>query len=332
MEKFTQLTSDERDKIGLWKIQGISQREIARRLKRAVSTITDEISRNSTINGYEPNRAQKIAQERKQHAIKQNTIPLKSQRIYAYVVEHLRMGWSPEQISGRLKIDHQKDNNMRISYETIYKFIYSTNGKKLNFWEYLPRKQKRRKKQHGRKSHRSRIPHRVSIHRRPKRIDKRLEFGHWEGDSIESKGRKKGIHTEVERVSRFLEARKVESIDSENCISVQLKIFQEHPTKARKSTTLDNGRENHNHKKLKLLGMKAFFADPYSSWQRGTNEYHNGLIRRYLPKGTDFDSVSDEELQDIILEINSRPRKILEFKTPTEVYNSFVKVKCSDST
>ena len=327
MNGFKQLALGERDQIALMLAKGFSQREIAKSLGRSNSTISDEIKRNGRIDGYEAALAGQICKQRKALALKRIKIPLKNQKTYAYVLQHIRMGWSPEQISGRIKRDFPSNLNMRISHETIYKFIYSVEGKKLKLWEYVPRKQKRRKHKNGRKVHRSRIADRVSIHDRPEIIENREEFGHWEGDSVIGKGRSHGLHTEVERTSRLLEAVKVDSISSADCINAQLVIFKKHPQKARKTTTLDNGRENHKHGGLKELKMQAYFADPYSSWQRGTNEYHNGLLRRYFPKGTDFTKVPDEELNDVVLEINSRPRRCLDFKTPIEVYNDFV--KCS---
>ena len=152
-------------------------------------------------------------------------------------------------------------------------------------------------------------------------IDQRMEFGHFEGDTVEGKGHKDGVHTEVERVSRKFFARLVARIDSEEAIKAQKKIFAPLPAPARKSTTLDNGRETHLHFKLRDdLNMETFHADPYSSWQRGSNEYHNGLLRRYFPKGTDFKTISQQEIDECVEEINNRPRKCLGFYTPNEVF------------
>lgn len=209
---------------------------------------------------------------------------------------------------------------MRISPEAIYSFIYSKEYKHRKFWEYLPWKRNIRKKKHGRKVHRGRIPDRVSIHQRPVVVEAREEFGHWEGDTVEGKAHKNGIHTEVERKSRLLQAVKVDRIDSPCALKAQKKIFSSLPAQARKTVTLDNGRENHLHIKLGKLGISTFFCDPYSSWQRGTNEYTNGLIRRYLPKKTDFTTLTQEELDEIVEEINNRPRKCLGFYTPKEVF------------
>lgn len=156
----------------------------------------------------------------------------------------------------------------------------------------------------------------MSIHDRPEVINQREELGHWEGDTVEGTGHKQGIHTEVERVSRFLMAVKVTAMTSEQTSTVQQELFETIPCSLRKSTTLDNGRENHLHMRLHLLGMQTYFADPYASWQRGTNENTNGLLRRYLPKKTSFTNLTQEELDDIVTEINNRPRKVLQYKTP----------------
>lgn len=306
--------------IALWKGQGLSNRRIAKELGRSVSTIGREIKINSFEGRYYVAiHAQARSERRKSLAGKRYT--LRNKEVFRWVVSRLMRGWSPEQISGRMKLVFANNSEMRISPEAIYQFIYSKEYKHRAFWEYLPWKRKKRIKKHGRKSHRGRVPDRISIHLRPAVIETRAEFGHWEGDTVEGKAHRNGIHTEVERKSRFLAAQKVARIDSLCTIQAQEKIFTPLPDKARKTTTLDNGKETHLHFKLRVeLGMQTFHADPYSSWQRGTNEYHNGLIRRYLPKKTDFDSLNQEDLDDIVEEINDRPRKCLGFYTPKEVF------------
>lgn len=312
-----QLTAEERDQIALWKSRDIPLREIARRLGREVSTISREISRNGhTEAGYVAIHAQRQAAERKSTAGQRH--PLKDPETYAYVHDKLRAGWSPEQIAGRLR---KNRGEPVIAHETIYAFIYEAGNREKKLWEYLPRGREKRRKQTGRSVHRCRIPLRASIHARPEAINTRTEFGHWEGDTVVGKGRKDGLHTEVERMSRFLMAAKVPRIAAAETIRTQRRLFAAVPNEGRKSTTLDNGREHVKHMTLHLLGMSTYFADPYSSWQRGTNEFHNGLLRRYFPKGTDLLVVPDDELQDIVAEINARPRKCLCWKTPTEVYS-----------
>ena len=261
--------------------------------------------------------AQNISVKRKSLAGKR--YPLKNKEVFAWVIKRLIRGWSPEQISGRIKLVFPNDPEMRITPETIYSFIYSDEFKHRKFWEYLPWKRKKRRHKHGRMVHKGSIPDRVSIHDRPEIVGQNIEFGHFEGDSVEGLGHRDGVHTEVERVSRRYFVRLVESISSEEAAKAQKEIFKPLPAFARKSTTLDNGRENHLHIKLKELGMQTYFADPYSSWQRGSNEYHNGLFRRYFPKGTDFKSISQEEVDEVVEEINDRPRKCLGFYTPNEV-------------
>lgn len=314
------ITSQERDKIAQWISQKVGVREIARRLKRSPSSISEELKRNTHKEaGYVAIHAQQLTDERVKEARKRPA--LKGAQIFTYVCAKLRCGWSPEMIAGRLE---KEQGGRVISHEAIYQYIYAPKNNHLHLFEYLPWKRTKRKKKQGRGVHRSRIPQRVSIHERPGQINTRTEFGHWEGDTVEGKGHRNGIHTEAERVSRLLAAQKVSRIASEETIVAQKSIFEDLPSEARRSTTLDNGRENHLHYLLNDLGMKTYFADPYSSWQRGTNEYHNGILRRYLPKGTDFDTIDDEELKDIVEEINNKPRKCLGWSTPKEIFTNLM--------
>jgi transposase, IS30 family len=314
MVKREKLREEERDMIALLKSQGCSVREIGRRLSREHSSILREIKRNRFGENYVAIHAQNVSNERKSAAGKRT--PLKDKQTYSYVVEKLGQGWSPEQIAGRIALESGKHI---LCHETIYRFVYSKGAKEQNLWEYLPRKQRHRKKQHGRSSQKVHIPQRVSIHLRPTVIDQRQEVGHWEGDTVEGLGRKGGIHTEVERVSRFLLAAKIPAITSAETVKAQLILFETIPKEAKLSTTLDNGKENHLHTVLNSIGIRTYFADPYSSWQRGTNENTNGLLRRYLPKKTSFQTLTQEELDDIVWEINNRPRKVLDYKTATEI-------------
>lgn len=292
--------------------------------------------------------------ERRQNAFLAKQ-PLKNKKIYKYVIAHLRDSWSPEQISGRLReVDHKGEEDWQVCMETIYAFIYKKktdatkqgieqqntldkrkSGKEKQvitvtdhtkpLWEYLRRKQIRRRKRSGRKVQRVRIPDRVSIHERPKIIARRKQFGHWEGDSIVGNKHASGLHTEYERVSSLIRFEKVDRITAAATVIASRKIFAPLPVKARRSTTLDNGSENTNHMQLKIeLLMETYFADPYASWQRGGNENCNLWIRYYFPKRTDFSTITDEELQDVEWELNNRPRKRLKFRTPQEVFTSYL--------
>ena len=315
MKKHTKITALERDLIAIWRSQSLSVREIASRLKRNPSTISRELRRNRWGKNYVAIHAQAVTDGRKLKARKR--YPLKNSSVYKYALRKLRAGWSPEQISGRLKLKKPNNPFWHICHETIYSFIYHESNKDKKLWEYLPRKQKKRRKQTGRSTHRSRIPDRVSIHKRPKEVETREIFGHWEGDSVESKAHKGGIHTELERKTRYFLARLVKQLTASEAIKAQSNMFRNLPKSAKKSTTVDNGKEFTSHKQFDL---PVYFADPYSSWQRGSNEYHNGLLRRYLPKGTDLSTISQQELDSIVEEINNRPRKCLGYKTPKEAF------------
>lgn len=272
---------------------------------------------------YEPLNAQHQAEIRKECAWKAKQT-LKSKRIYSYVTGRLKLGWSPEVICGRLKyVDYPDDPVLRICHETIYQWIYKKENIKLEhpWYEYLRRKQKKRRRKGGRKTHRVRITDRVSIHDRPKVIDKRKQFGHWEGDSIVGKGHISGLHTEYERVSSLIRFERLNRITGDEVKKAVIKIFGILPAHARRSITLDNGLE---HVKHTEFGIQTYFADPYSAYQRGGNENSNLWIRYYFPKGTDFRTITEEELRDVEYDLNSRPRKRLGYLTPLEVFNLYI--------
>ena len=274
---------------------------------------------------YEPLHAHNWALERQEHVYKSKH-PLKNKDVFSYVMEKLLDSWSPEQIAGRLDVDHPDDPYWHICSETIYTYIFAPQNKGKNLWEYLRRKQKRRRKKAGRKAHRVRIPDRVSIHDRPLVVAERVEIGHWEGDSIVGKGHANGLHTAYERVSSLTRFERMERLTAEESVKAQLKIYTPLPNEMRKTVTLDNGSEHTNHAVIKeQLNIQAYFADPYASWQRGGNENANLWIRYYFPKGTDFSMISDEELHDVELELNNRPRKRLGYKTPLEVFNNYLR-------
>lgn len=349
------LTFPERKLLGLWKKENVANKECARRLGRDLKTIRRELKRNSVrvTTGkdweiiYEPLHAQAVADNRKQKAWEAKQ-PLKNHDIYKYVLDRLLQSWSPEQIAGRLVlVEHPNDPHWHICHETIYQFVYKEKTdktkqgqreemdgrkKKTNMlacvtdynrplWEYLRRKQKRRRKKGGRKVQRVRIPDRVSIHDRPEVVATRKQFGHWEGDSIVGKGHISGLHTEYERVSSLTRFERLVRITSEEAVQAAKKIFGVLPAHAKRSTTLDNGSEHVRHTEF---GVQAYFADSYSSWQRGGNENCNLWIRYYFPKQTDFATIGDEELKDVEWELNNRPRKRLNFKTPQEVFTEYL--------
>lgn len=315
------LTKEERDQIACWHAAGVSNTEIGRRLGRDVSSIGRELKRNMVRGTYTAISAQHVSDTRNTRSRKRAA--LKDPHVYGYVVDKLRRGWSPEQISGRLRREQKKTV---VCHETIYRYIYATqDGRQQELWDYLPRHQRKRRKKYGRKTHRSLIPERVSIHERPEEVDTRKVFGHWEIDAVEGKGHKEAIATFLERVSRYYQAVKIPNLDAEAAIQAHLCVLGMFPEFARKTATFDNGKENTNHTKLwQYFGILTYFCDPYCSWQKGSNENHNGLLRRYIPKKTDFSLFTQTELDAMVAEINSRPRKCLNYATPSEVFMRYL--------
>ncbi|MBI3495077.1 IS30 family transposase [Candidatus Berkelbacteria bacterium] len=325
MATHTKLTGRDRELIAAWITEGLSNKAMARRLGRDPTTIGRERSRNQAGYGwYEPLHAERRAKERA-HRTYTAKHPLKDEKRYAYVLEKLRCGWSPEQIAGRLKRKHPYDPTWWICHETIYQFYYHPDWYHLGWWQYLRRGQTKRRKRKGRKVHRIRIPDRVSIHERPTVINQRTEFGHWEGDSVEGKGHRSGIHVTYERVTSLICIEPLTAITAAATLAAQLRVYQGLPKAARRSVTLDNGREQVRHTGLRVLGMATYFTDPYRAWQKGGVENANLWIRYYFPKGTDFATIAPMDLRAVEEELNGRPRKRLQFQTPQEVFTEYLR-------
>jgi IS30 family transposase len=332
MKKQTKLTALERDEIAISLATCVSLRAIARNLNRSVSTISDEVKRNSVEGTYQPHQAQLISEERNRSSRKLN--PLKSPFVYSYVVAKLRSGWSPEQIAGRLK--KNRKGKTVLCHETIYRYIYSETGKEKDLTQYLVRSHGRRRKWHSRNLYQRGIANRTSIRLRPEEINNNNTFGHWETDIVEGSKHTGGIQTMLERKTRYFKAQLIPKIDSEYGIWAQKKLLSKYPKEITKSVTMDNGKENFNHQELKNLGIKTYFCDPYCSWQKGSNENHNGILRRYIPKKTDFTTFTQTDLNIILQEINQRPRKCLGYETSFEAFKRELQLtsrkdKCSDS-
>jgi len=295
MRKINKIREWERDSIAVLLASGASKRLIARKLGRSMSSIIEEVKRNS-INGiYQAIKAQELSQKRNNKSRKIN--PLKNPKIFSYVCEKLREGWSPEQIAGRLKRDN--DNQTIICHETIYNYIYSREGKEKELHEYLVRKHRRRRPWYGRKLYCRGISNRVSIALRPEEINDRSVFGHWETDVVEGRAHLGGIQSMLERKTRFYDGRLLINVDSEYGEKAQREMLIKYPKEARQSLTLDNGKENFNHHKLiRDLGINTYFCDPHCPWQKGSNENHNGILRRYIPKKTDTSTITQTYFQN----------------------------------
>lgn len=229
------------------------------------------------------------------------------------VVAGLKEGWSPEQVAGRIK---QKKLGS-ISYETIYQFVYEQAGGE-DLRPLLKRRHKARQQKGVRKWQRLPNPNKPSIEDRPRVVEARTRLGDWEGDLVVSRASKEALVTLVERKSGYLCVEKIPRKTVKETSAVMSRRLQ-----GAKTLTLDNGSENHGWKEIEEnTGARVYFAHPYSSWERGTNENTNGLIRWYLPKKTNFALVSDEQVRAIEYALNNRPRKRLGYRTPAEVFNS----------
>jgi len=316
----THLSSFERGQIHILLKQGMNPMNIGEALGRTPSTIGREIQRNSTSRGYDPERAQRRYTERRKACrpnAKLDYVPL-----FDYVTSKIRdEEWTPETVAIRLPLDFPNDPKMRVSHETIYREIYTRHD--LHYLiECLPQSRpKRRKRGQGKTRRGPSIPNRVGIEHRPAHIKERIEVGHWEADTIFGKNQDSFLVTLVERSARILRAVEVFSKHADVVANAINELLIELPTSWVKTITFDNGTEFAQHEKVaSLLNVKTYFADAYSSWQRGTNENTNGLIRRYLPKGTCFKTLHPDRLQNIVQQLNTRPRKCLDARTPNEIF------------
>jgi IS30 family transposase len=319
MRRFKQLRPQERDRIYQLFQDRKTQAEIAKELGRNKGTISRELRRNwhQIFDEYLPDTAQRKADRRKALGRKRHYLD-RFPRLKAHVLARIKAGWTPDLIAGELR----RQKACFLAKESIYQFVYSLEGRKLNLRQYLPRAHRIRRRKNGRKHRKVVIPGRVDITRRPKLVAARSQFGHWEGDSVSYSGHSQRLATQVERKSRFLVVLRPKTNGARERASLINNKFSSFPVKARRSITFDNGLECAEHGRMTaVLGTKVYFAKPYASWQRGSNEHANGILRRYLPRATDLDMLTDKELQNIVNQINDRPRKILGYLTPNEVFN-----------
>jgi IS30 family transposase len=315
------ITYYEREKIEVWLRNKRKKTFIANQLNRDYSVIKREIKRNtSKVYGYTAEKAQYFANQRAKKTNTRKVDKPENKKLKEYITKKLKDGWSPDEITGRLEEYPPKElkdcKDRTISHESIYDWVY--NGDKQWLYKYLRRKNKERKHNYSRKTRGSYgvLKDRVSIHKRPKEIDKKEEVGHWETDSVIFKG-KSILSVQYERVTSLVRIHKCEdksAIRSEEALrdsidSVVPELWL--------STTRDNGSENALHHKTKV---QSYFCDPYCSWQKGGVENINGLIREYFPKGSNLDNVIDLEIQEIEDKLNNRPRKKLNYLTPNEAF------------
>jgi IS30 family transposase len=319
---YVQLTSEERYVIYHLKLYRLSLREIGRRLGRSHTTISRELKRNGPIISswvyWHQGAHEQALQRRKQprHYRRRVHVPL-----VHYVEQSLRAERSPDVIVACLKMEYPDDLKMRISIETVYRWIYRDASQGGQLFNCLCRCHKKRRRQHRYGTGRGLIPGRISIDKRPELVATRQRFGDWEGDTVEGAKGSGHITTHVERKSRYLIAAKLANKTAAVTSQVVTSAFRKIPAALRHTLTLDNGKEFARfHDIEKDTGLTVYFADPYSAWQRGTNENTNGLLRRYFPKGMDFRTVSEKSLAEAVKKLNHRPRKCLGYRTPHDVF------------
>jgi len=312
MRTYTQLTQEQRYQIYALLKMGHHRTEIAGVIGVHKSTVSRELKRNHGRRGYRPKQAHVLAVCRRKKAT-----PRILPETWVLIEDLLRQDWSPEQISGRLESKH----NIRVSHEWIYQHILADKRVGGNLYRHL-RCQKKRRKRYGSYDRLGILPNRVSIDERPEVVDSRERLGDWEVDTIIGKGRQPALVTLTERKSRLTLLRKVERKTAEAVAAAVVTSLM--PWKAKTHTlTSDNGKEFALHQIIaKLIKADYFFAHPYAAWERGANENTNGLLRQYFPKKRDLETVSDNEIEFVMCNLNNRPRKTLAYNTPFEVFLS----------
>ena len=313
------LTMSEREDISCGIAAGLSVRQIARDLHRPASTVSRELNRNGGSRSYRPSVADQAAWDR---AARPKTCKLALNPVLReHVVIGLGLQWSPEQIAGWLPVEFPDDPELRVSHETIYLSLFVQSKGLLNKELCKELRTGRVVRRAGRISvrgqGRGQIVDAINISERPAEADDRAVPGHWEGDMV-SGSANSHIGTLVERSSRFVQLVKLQNKTTDCVIAALTEKVQQLPEQLKQSLTWDRGLEMAKHKQFTVdTGVQVYFCDPKSPWQRGTNENTNGLLRQYLPHGMNLNEVTQEQLDEIAYRLNSRPRKTLEFMTPS---------------
>ncbi len=320
---YTHLSLRERRKLAQWRDAGIPMREIADRLHRDPTTLYREIKRNShrdeelpSLNGYHAVAAQSRYEDRR--AIHRKLI--RHPDVRAAVVDRLKVGWSPEQIAGRMRFEAHP---VTVSHETIYRFAYSKTGQSEQLYRHLPEHRRKRRPRLMRRQHGARFSEENAIAHRPCEVAERIQFGHWECDLMmfrKEHGRA-NVTSLVERVSRFTVTLQNRDRTSKPVMEALIDGLSPLPAEARRSITFDRGTEFSAWAHLKVgIGADTWFCDPQAPWQKGTVENTNRRLRRYLPRQADPSAFTNRYLRSICDRLNAQPRKCLGFKTPAEVF------------
>ena len=311
---YNHLTQLVRCQIQAYKSMGLSNKAIADNLNVHPSTISRELSRNTGKRGYRHQQAQTLAEyRRKQASSRPKVMTLEN---IAIIESHLEKKWSPEQISGRLKLE----NNLSVSHVTIYQHMYADRRNGGTLYKHLRHKGKKYNRRSKGTAGRGHIPNRVDISQRPSVVEEKSRIGDWEGDLIIGANHQGALLTLVDRASKFTIIRKLLGKNANEVVEA-IKSCLGYIKRQVLSITFDNGKEFSLHEQIaKMLKAKIYFATPYHSWERGLNEFTNGLIRQYLPKSTNMLLVTDDNVNFVQNALNNRPRKVLNFQTPREVF------------
>lgn len=314
---YEHLNIDERENILKMRAEQKSMRQIGEELGRDAGTISRELRRNvSSTCDYKPHLAQRYYEQRREES-KQPYRLEQDRRLFNYVQKGLKRYWSPEQISGTLEKDYAKV----ISPVTIYSWVYRNRVEGGGFYKYLRLSHRWRRRRRIGVDHRGQMPHRRMIDKRPRIVNERKRTGDWESDTLEGQKGYGLLATHVERKSRYTVAVKVKDKYADTVTGATVRAMKKLPPEKVKTMTFDNGKEFAGFKDLERgLGMRSYFANPYHSWERGTNENTNGLLRQFFPKGTNFALVRQAQVDKVIRMLNNRPRKCLNYRTPTEVF------------
>lgn len=321
---YRHLTAEERDHLAVWRGQGLSNRAIAKKLGRHPATIGRELKRNAPpINRgyYLSHKAQARARARWQAAVRRARI--RDPWVRCYVVRQLRRGWSPELIAGRLK---RLRPEQAVSHETIYQWVYEEARELIGC--LLRRHRKRLRRGYSRKHAKPHIPARVAITERPAAANLRRQVGHWEADTMQLRRGQEALQVVVDRKSRYSILNALERRTAKAMRVALNRSLCRLPLCARRTITYDNGGENVEHLRVNgVLGMRSFFCTPYTSQERGTVENTVGLVRRFFPKRVDPAVVCRKRVKAVERWLNHRPRRVLNFRTPAEVFRLGVALK-----
>jgi IS30 family transposase len=332
---YRRLSGREREEISRGLAAGKTQQEIADLLGRDPGTISREINRNSGKSGYRGFSAGRRAQDAAASRRLGKRRILEHAKLHAYILSGLQQRWSPREIVRRMRMEYPHDEDMRISHEAIYQYIYvlPRGGLKQTLIRALRQERKYRRKKGGRKGTatetRGKIADMLSIEERPQEVADRAVPGHWEGDLIMGKYKRTALGTLVERTTRYtLLVPLGKDKDAVSVRKAYVRELRSVPKELTKTLTYDQGKEMSEHKTFTIdTGIQVYFAHPASPWERGTNENTNGLIRQYFPKGTEFDKVSTREIKRVQRQLNDRPRAVLNYQKPDEVFNELVALK-----